>query len=80
MKKPCPNLDEHNSLAEKLFSSFDPRGQGGMTNVIYLTQAFDPFWFPSDPAGDALDKSTPTPGYPRNSSRSRTTRSTTRTS
>ena len=58
-EKALPEPDGTNSLAEKLFSSFDPRGQGGMTNVIYLTQAFDPFWFPSDPAGDALDKSTP---------------------
>jgi hypothetical protein len=52
-----PELDGTNSLADRLFRSFDGRfiGRSGQINS---TQPFDPFWFPAEPAGMDSDKPT----------------------
>jgi len=52
--KATPEPDGSNSLANKLFESFDGRRFG--MGVINTTTPFKPFWFPSDPVGDAFDK------------------------
>ena len=57
-EKALPEPDGTNSLAERLFQSFDPRAMGlpGSSGLIYTVTPFEPFWFPSDPVGDAFDK------------------------
>jgi hypothetical protein len=46
-----PEPDGTNSLSKQLFEMNDPRFGGGPIVGVYR-----PFWFPSDPAGEALDK------------------------
>jgi hypothetical protein len=46
--------DGSNSLANRLFDSNDFRRFG--MGLVNTTTPFKPFWFPSDPVGDAFDK------------------------
>jgi hypothetical protein len=57
-EKAIPEADGTNSLAQKLFESFDPAamGMGRGGGPIFLTRPFAPFWFPADPVGADLDK------------------------
>jgi hypothetical protein len=51
--------DGTNSLSQKLFDSWDPRSLGipGISGGLeYNVKPFDPFWFPTDPMGEGLDK------------------------
>src|SRR5262245_53059711 len=54
-EKATPEPDGSNSLSVQLFRSFDGRMMG-QSGTINLTTPFKPFWFPSEPVGDALDK------------------------
>ena len=50
-----PDPDGTNSLTKQLYETVNPRGSsGGVT--MYSISPLEPFWFPSNPVGEALDK------------------------
>lgn len=49
----APEPDGSNSLVRQLFQT-DQRSRG--SNPRYITEPFQPFWFPAEPVGDSVDK------------------------